>query len=351
METALAVGGWIMIAATVLPFSRSDAWWVRFFDFPRLQVTLGLIAIFAMYVLVREVPSTVDNIFLGLLVLCLAYQLRRMYPYTPLARVQVEWSSTDRSDRVLSILTCNVYMENRCATGLRKLIAENDPDVILVVETDAWWERALRDLQAGYPHTVKRVQDNTYGMLLYSRLELKNARVQFLIEDDVPSIATEVRLACGDSILLRCLHPRPPAPQENDRSTERDAELLLVAQELRGRQEPAIVVGDLNDVAWSRTTHLFQKISGLLDPRIGRGFFSTFNANWPLLRFPLDHVFCSKHFRVSAFAVLSDCGSDHFPVFVRLSLEPCAADVTPEPAPSPDDEALARDKVDAATKD
>ena len=348
LETALAISGWIMIAATVMPFSRSDAWWVRIFDFPRLQFTVCSIVIFAVYLLVREDPSGIDHLFLGLLGLCLAYQLWRMFPYTPLKHVQVEWSSKDRPDAQLGIFICNVFMDNRRAPALRKLIDENDPDIILVVETDEWWEQALRDLEASYPHVVRRVLDNTYGMLLYSRLELVNPKVRFLIEDDVPSIAAEVRLPSGDAIQLRCLHPRPPAPQESDRSTERDAELLVVAKELRGHDQPAIVAGDLNDVAWSRTNHLFQKISGLLDPRIGRGFFSTFNANWPLLRFPLDHVFCSKHFRVHDFKVLRHCGSDHFPVFARLSLEPDATVTAEEPKPSPDDEAEAREKIDDA---
>ncbi|MBM0107813.1 endonuclease/exonuclease/phosphatase family protein [Steroidobacter sp. S1-65] len=351
METALAITGWIMIAATVLPLSRSAAWWVRIFDFPRLQITLCFIVVFAMYLLVREDPGAVDNVFLGLLGLCLAYQLWRMYPYTPLARVQVEWSSRHRPEALLGIFISNVFMDNRRAELLRKRIVENDPDIILVVETDQWWEQALQDLEASHPHVVKCVLNNTYGMMLFSRFELLGAEVRFLIEDDVPSIATQVKLPSGDAIQLRCVHPRPPAPQENERSTERDAELLVVAKELRGRDEPAIVVGDLNDVAWSRTNHLFQKISGLLDPRIGRGFFSTFNANWPLLRFPLDHVFCSKHFRVRDFKVLSKCGSDHFPVFARLSLEPDATAATEEPTPSPDDEAEAREKIEDARED
>jgi endonuclease/exonuclease/phosphatase (EEP) superfamily protein YafD len=124
--------------------------------------------------------------------------------------------------------------------------------------------------------------------------------------------------------------------------------LLIVAKELRHRDDPSIVVGDLNDVAWSRTNNLFKRISGLVDPRVGRGFFSTFNARWPMLRYPLDHVFCSKQFHMVDFKVLRNCGSDHFPVFARLSLQASATAEPREPPPSPHDEAETREKINAA---
>jgi endonuclease/exonuclease/phosphatase family metal-dependent hydrolase len=100
-----------------------------------------------------------------------------------------------------------------------------------------------------------------------------------------------------------------------------------------------VVFGDLNDVAWSHTTRLFQKTSRLLDPRKGRGFFSTFHARWPGLRWPLDHVFFSDHFRLVTMRRLEYVGSDHFPVHLVLSLEPDA--VAEQEAPEADDDDMA----------
>jgi endonuclease/exonuclease/phosphatase (EEP) superfamily protein YafD len=97
------------------------------------------------------------------------------------------------------------------------------------------------------------------------------------------------------------VHPTPPVPNENPRSTERDKELLLVADLAKASDLPVIVIGDLNDVAWSYTTELFLKMSGLIDPRRGRGFYNSFHAHYPFLRFPLDHAFISTDFKLKGY--------------------------------------------------
>ena len=87
-------------------------------------------------------------------------------------------------------------------------------------------------------------------------------------------------------------------------------------------KRPVVVAGDLNDVAWSYTTSLFQRISRLLDPRLGRGFYNTFHAKYPILRFPVDHVFYSSSFRLVEMKRMPYYGSDHFPIFAVLCFEP-----------------------------
>jgi endonuclease/exonuclease/phosphatase (EEP) superfamily protein YafD len=338
----------LLIAATALPIVRRDDWWIRIFDFPRLQITVLLVIVLAAYLALGAPEATFELAYAGALSLAFAYQAFRMYPYTRLHGKQVQASRRATAESSVSLLFANVLMTNRRAPALLELIRAQDPDVVLAVETDAWWEEALRPLEQTYEHRVKQPQANTYGMLLYSRLELSRAEVKFLIEDDVPSIHARLALRSGEQIELRCVHPRPPAPQETDRSTERDAELLIVGRALKKLARPAIVIGDLNDVAWSRTSEMFQNVSGLLDPRIGRGFYTTFNAHWPIVRFPLDHAFHSRHFRLVEFRRLPHWGSDHFPVYVKLSFEPDAEVEQEKPQASPDEKQEAREKISEA---
>jgi endonuclease/exonuclease/phosphatase (EEP) superfamily protein YafD len=142
---------------------------------------------------------------------------------------------------------------------------------------------------------------------------------------------------------LHCLHPKPP--WIGDDVEERDAELLLVAREAARDRRPTIICGDLNDVAWSHTTRLFQRTSGLLDPRVGRGLYATFHAKYWFARWPLDHIFHDASFTLGRLQVLGYFGSDHFPVFARLVHKPSAKKVQEAPSPEPGDQREASKKI------
>lgn len=339
------------IASTLVPFIRSDAWWVRIFDFPRIQIAAISTLILAGDLAFRKDTSLSGHIIHVVLTLCILYQAYKIRPYTVFARKQVERAKQPRNESTVSLLLANVKMDNRNSILLRQIITEADPDVILIVEADEWWQNELRRFATIYHFTVQQPQDNTYGMLLYSRLELVGPEVRFLIEDDVPSIRAALKLRAGVEIELHCLHPKPPVPQENAQSTERDAELMVVGKETKGKELPVIVMGDLNDVAWSQTTLLFQKISRLVDPRIGRGLYNSFHAGYFFLRFPLDHFFHSTHFRLIRLKRLAYFGSDHFPMYIRLSYEPEAQRQQTAPEARQSDESQATAKINEASNE
>jgi len=325
LHIAVLVLGGFVIAVTLLSLLRAKAWWIRIWDFPRFQLALaGVVCLAAASVTSLPLDPRARWLFIAMLVLATAFQTALIWRYTPLAPKEVQRNRSDDKTRHLSLVISNVLQKNRDADRLLCVLRSVDPDIVLCVETDDWWRQRLDSLETTHPHAVKCPLPNTYGMVLYSRLPLHDTSIDFLIQPDIPSIQAHVELPNGELVWLNCVHPRPPAPGESDESLERDAELLLVGKRVCDATEPVVVCGDLNDVAWSRTTRLFQKTSRLVEPRKGRGLYNTFHARIPIFRFPLDHIFHSDSFRLIVMRRLGDIGSDHFPVYAALSLEPAA---------------------------
>jgi endonuclease/exonuclease/phosphatase (EEP) superfamily protein YafD len=210
-------------------------------------------------------------------------------------------------------MTANVLASNRNAEKLLEMVRTFDPDILVTLESNLWWQQRLDMLEEEYPFTIKCPSENLYGMHVYSRFVLQE-------ESDRISGRTAHSLhACPGCVAVgrrgartHFLHPEPPSPQHKKDSSERDAELVVVAKIVAKTDTPTIVTGDLNDVAWSTTTRLFRKISGLLDPRVGRGMFNTFHADYWFLRWPLDHLFHSSHFTLAEIHRLTGFGCGSF---------------------------------------
>lgn len=345
-----------IIAASFAHLIRLDYWWIRIWDFPHSQLAvLTLTGLIGWFALGRPVEWPVALLPVGLGAAFL-YQGWLIYPYTALHTKEVRSISHKQSRSgtdpdMVRLLSANVYQENTKTSDVLKLINKYQPDVVLLLETNEMWKQAMQPIETDYPHQIMCPLENMYGLLFYSRLPMLSHELRFLIQDDIPSIYVQLAMKSGQHLHFYGVHPMPPSPTEHYRSTERDAELMLVGKEARRKSGPVIVAGDLNDVAWSHTTRLFQRVSGLLDPRIGRGLFSTFNANYFFLRWPLDHVFVSHHFKLNELRRLPNCGSDHFPILVSLVYQPDPTRTDELPQPEGDDLEEAEEIVDKATQD
>lgn len=309
----------LLLIAVLVPLVKSDHWTVRILDYPRNQKLVLLLVAMAWAIAMHGRAEVVDHTLLGALAVATVYVVWLVWPYSPLGKKMVRRVKPRSPEEVLRLLVCNVYQDNREYGRMAALIQVRDPDIVFLLETDAAWQQGIAAAVQHLEHRIEVPLDNTYGLLFYSRFPLKGEQVRYLIDKEIPSIVTDLVFR-GRTIRFYGLHPTPPVPQENPESTERDAEVLMIGREAKECPHPVIVFGDLNDVAWSHTTRLFLRISGLLDPRRGRGMFSTFHAKYPLLRWPLDHFFVSGHFRLAAMRVERNVGSDHFPIALNVVL-------------------------------
>ncbi|NNC48744.1 MAG: endonuclease [Sphingomonas sp.] len=333
----------VLAIAAVLPFWQVDHWWVRILDFPRMQLGLaGLVLLLLLSLLVARYRGRRFLLIGSILVAASIFQLSHVVPYfAPMPKSVGDVEGRCEGQNV-TLLGINVLMDNRDYARSLALIEAVDADIVLLTEMDAAWESALAPLNDRYPHRLGRALPNKYGMHLYSKLPFEGL-VLARLQPDIPSIRAQMRLANGDTFVFHGVHPEPPHPGED--SGERDAELVLVGREVRDDGGAAIVFGDLNDVAWSDTSQLFLEVSGMSDPREGRRLMPTFHADYPFMRWPLDHLFASEHWALANMDRLDDVGSDHFPVYFTLCLERDAESRLVRPQADADIEAEAREQL------
>jgi endonuclease/exonuclease/phosphatase (EEP) superfamily protein YafD len=339
------IGIFLYFCSALVPILKSDEWWVRVWDFPRLQLLMLGFLLGLLYWFATSDALALKIFILSVLALGMGFDLYRVLPYTPIWRVESNWAQSERNENSIDLLTANVLQENQESQKLISLINKRSPDVILLLEVNQRWIDELRVLDETYPFQVKEPLENLYGLALYSRLPMEAEEIRYLVEPNIPSVYAKIRLGSGELIDLYGVHPEPPRP-DTETTTERDGELILVAKSVKNTKTPTIVMGDLNDVAWSHTTRLFRRMSGLLDPRVGRSLLTTFPVRWPFLRFPLDHLFHSSSFTLNSIERLPSIDSDHFALFVSLQFEPHKKDEQKAPEPDGGDEDEASETLD-----
>lgn len=335
---ALAV---VLLGVTLAPMSGTHHWWVRMWDFPRIQIAIAqaIVAVLTLIFLRGALLWVVLVPTLAGMVL----HLLRIRPFTPIHSKEMRFAPMRGDGSEVKLLAANVLMENDRHDLVRDLIARHDPDVLLLMETDQVWLDGVRPALAGYPTVITVPQDDYYGLIFATRLEVVQSEVAFLTADETPSVWAELKTRSGRVFRFVGLHPEPPVPGVD--TDERDVQILYAARFARATDIPLIVMGDFNDAAWSPTSRLFKHYGRYLDPRIGRGLYASFHAKNPLIRCAIDQLFVTEEVAMVDFRLGEKTGSDHFPVVACVRIDPDEArqlNVAPK-AMTPDE----REEIDA----
>lgn len=318
LRILLILLGLLCVLSVLFALTASDSWWMRAFDYPRVQITIAsvIVLVGSLFLLPRR--NRWIQLFLLLQFLAVIYQGYILYPYLLPVTPTVVDNRAAASEQTFSVLAANVLMENREVESYLAIVESRNPDIVLVLEADDWWTEQLAPLRETYREHVEQPQSNHYGMNLYSKFPLSETQIHYYEHTGTPAIETVITLPSGDEVLFFGVHPRPPLPENSVKAA--DKELLQIAEHVKEVNRPTIVTGDFNDVPWAFTIREFRKISGFNDLRVGRGLYNTFDTKSWWLRFPIDHFYLSPKLELVEFADPITFSSDHKALFVRLAV-------------------------------
>lgn len=323
----------LMVVVALLPLIPSGQWWIRLWDFPRLQLTGALV----LPVLLLGVHAwlkrpTKEHAVWGVVILAVGgWHLAHILPFTSVWSTEVPTAEVQPGENqtTLKVLTANVDYKNDQYAEVVAMVQREDPDLLLLIEVNSAWADGLAPLDEVYAHRVGEVRDEGLGIVLWSRIPLLEQEVEYLVSERRPSIFATIDVPDIGPVRFVGAHPVPPGLQERTVSNEderrdsreRDAELMLIARHVEKDPDNRwIVTGDFNDVAWSDTTKLFADLSDLKDPRRGRRLLSTYHAEYPWWRYPIDHLFVSDGFHLIDIDRVKVQGSDHFGLSTTLTV-------------------------------
>ena len=304
-------------------FRNAEIRYFKMLDFPRIQLFIISLICFAILIFTTNKRNWYNYIILIGLLISITINSVFLINYTPLVASQVPLAKSPfDNNNQLHLLLANVKMSNKNAKSLINLISINNPDIILAMETDSWWNNKLKVLENTYPYFQLKTNEAAYGMSLYSKFPIKEMNIEYLNNKNVPSFQSTITLPSNKEIALHCLHPVPPSHFKDlpDNANQEENALKKIGKRVQNSKLPTVIAGDLNDVVWSYVDNLTNTKNLLFDVRAGRGFYNSFSARNIFMRWPLDHVFVTKEFQLKKIKRLSKIGSDHFPIYIELAL-------------------------------
>ena len=227
-------------------------------------------------------------------------------------------SSQSRSPHTLSVMTLNVYMDNRDYSAISDYLYEEAADVVVLSENKPALMRVLKEtLSDLYPYIYDESTRGTYGLALLSRHPFEEARSVPLGRRGRRLI--EVTLAEPTPVTLFGAHPLPPLGSRW--AERRNDELVEIESLVQQSANPVVLLGDFNASPWSYPLEQLIETTGLRFANIGRGIRPTWFYQNVLLSAPIDHILVSSEWQVSAYKVGREVGSDHLPVVAELMLQ------------------------------
>lgn len=217
----------------------------------------------------------------------------------------------------LTLFMANIKRDNDQYQKIVDYIKEVNPDVFILEEVTPASMNAINTLSKAYPYRIDEVRDDYFGIILFSKFPLQNARIEKLGIAGLPTVVADVQMK-EKFITLIGTHPVPPF---HKRATEqRNNQLDTIAKFINKQSSPVILTGDFNSTPFSYPYEKLVRDTSLSNCANGFGYQPTWNYApfVPPFGLSIDHCLRSEEIGVTESYVGKDIGSDHKPIINRV---------------------------------
>jgi endonuclease/exonuclease/phosphatase (EEP) superfamily protein YafD len=303
MRLALRIVVAVLGVATLLGYLDRLSWFFELGTFFRVQYAVLLLVAGLLSLALRDVVA--GAVALALVVVNVATVAPH---WTPRPTPPVVGSDA------VHLLFANVDVSNHDHRATLAYLQRVDADVVGLTELSPAWLGALRPVLRRYPYRLTAVEDDAYGIGLFSKRPLRG-RIEHLPADGPASVVASFALA-GRRVTLVVTHPHTPFGPHAGGLHQRQLRALAAARPAWGPR--ALVCGDLNTPPWSGPLRSLMRKAHLADSHRGYGFeWSWPSWFWPL-GVPIDNCLVSPGLAVTKRTRGPSLGSDHYPLEVEL---------------------------------
>lgn len=304
VANALIAVGAVVLAASLLGFLGSLAWWLDLLANFKLQYALVLGVLGAtLMAMGRTAPAAV--LLAG--ALANAAVIAPLYYRSP--------ADPAAGAPGLTVASFNIQIGNR----LPRLtwVLEDDPDVVFLFETGRAHFDDLAEHVAGYEVISGIYDTRNYGATILARVPVE---VELLEVARPGGDAVRLEVPVGDGVVV-VYGVHPPSPINGRDAELRNRLLEEVGRRVAEETDPVVVVGDLNATPWSAGFRSLAGPADLATSQEGFGYAASWPARLPpFVQIPIDHALHSRDLTVTSRQLgPATAASDHRPLKVTFT--------------------------------
>jgi endonuclease/exonuclease/phosphatase (EEP) superfamily protein YafD len=302
----LATAAFFMGIALMATYMARWGWFFELISHFRIHIIFGLLTIALIFLWGRYWSLASVTGLVGLI------GLASLLPF-----YLASSSASATQHQTYRALAFNVHYDNVAYDEFLALVAQADPDIIVLSEITEEWRSGLQSLNASYPYS-RYVTVDFHGRLLYSRIPFADEGPRHVRDRERPSVVATLDL--GDTY-MNVIGVHIKAPMSPGNTHQRNRQMDNLAEFVRSQPYPSLLLGDFNITPWSPIFQDFLVNGDLKDARIGHGLSHTWPTFLPVLGIPIDHAVASPDIAVHNFRRGPHIGSDHYPIIVDFSVK------------------------------